>query len=161
MQRIKQNPFLFILFVLIMMAMCSCERSEDIVLENCSVLMGDVIVHDPTPSTLGRSADGGTNDIEIRSFDFIQTGEGQIEVSFSSVNEDIGTRYRILFYDLNTQNFFFNEYYRSAGQYDGMNYTYTINNVPEEKRIIIYLYTIKQNKQKYEGGMFMYLNPAA
>lgn len=161
MQRIKENPALFILFCLIMMAMCSCGRKDEIVLHDCEVIIGDVITHDPAPNTLGRSAENSGNDVEIRSFDYIQTGERQIEVSFSSINEDIGTRYRILFYDLNTQDFFFNEYYRSAGQSGGMNYTYTINNVPEEKRIIIYLYTIKQNSSKYMGGMYMYLNPAA
>lgn len=49
MQRIKQNPFQFILFVLIMMCIFSCQQ-EEVKIHDCEVTFGDVITHDPAPN---------------------------------------------------------------------------------------------------------------
>ena len=51
MQRIKQNPIQFLLFVLIMMCIFSCGQKDEIVLHDCEITFtDDVIVHEPAPN---------------------------------------------------------------------------------------------------------------
>lgn len=51
MQRIKENPIKFLLFVVIMMSIFSCGNKEEIVLHDCEITFtDDVIVHEPAPN---------------------------------------------------------------------------------------------------------------
>jgi hypothetical protein len=150
----------FLLFIIIF---ASCD-TMDVAPTECNVTLEDIIVYEPLPDEVGdddgfnRSA---SNDVEVKSFSYKQVGEGEAQITFQSINEDLNTTYRIVVYDFYAQDFITEHNIRSANKPSKSRYTCTLRNIPTDTRLAVYLLVTKNGRSEWLGGKFMYLNPAS
>lgn len=166
MQRIKQNPFQFVLFVLIMMAIFSCDMDNIAPIDNidCEIDLIELKVSTPDPIqglVSSIPVQNFTNDLEVREFRVNQIdGEGNVNMYLSSVGEELMDRFRVVVYVPSTDTYLFDRFYRSKGNPEGSTYNFFAGDLPVETRMFFFLFKAEANKPSvYLGGRVVTLAP--
>lgn len=100
----------------------------------------------------------------IDNFALEQTDENQITMYLDTTGDDLGDRYIMRVYDLETNTLINQSMMRCKVSNNGTNkYTFDIDNIPQEKWFIFWLWKSESHKGTswdYLGGQWIYLNPS-